>query len=78
MSGVWSAPTYLHAVYLLILCQIWHDPLRVQRIAVSGETLREIGIAFPVRLYVPICQPRVACISCPIIPSEPRRGKAYL
>src|ERR1700730_8372376 len=60
VTGVRRGPVDAYGVQVLLAGQIENDPLRMRRVVLAGETLREIGIALPERPRVTIRQARIA------------------
>src|ERR1700732_4253868 len=71
VRGVRRGPIDPQAIDLLNLRQGENNPLRVQLIAFSGKRFAEIWIALPITVQIPIGKTRIACVTSPVIPSEP-------
>src|SRR5579872_3714730 len=51
-------PSDANAVDHLILREVKNHPLRMERIAFSSKTLREVGIALPISIRIAVRKPR--------------------
>src|ERR1035438_3975991 len=71
VPGIWFSPRDANAVHLLNLCQVQHHPLRMQRVALTGEVLREIRIALPESVEIAIGQPRESYVVGTVIARSP-------
>jgi hypothetical protein len=69
-GGIRLGPFYADTVDLLRLSQIKHDPLRMQGVALTRETLSKIRITLPVTTVISICDSRESRVGRAIIPRE--------
>src|ERR1700730_14191502 len=60
VTGVRRGPVDAYGLQILLAGEIEDDPLRMRRVVLAGETLREIGVALPERPLVAIGQARIA------------------
>src|ERR1700738_4090504 len=68
--GKGVSPGNSDAIHLLYLRKVKNDPLRMERITFSGETLSEVWIALPIRAEIAICQPRKPSVSGAIVAGD--------
>ena len=72
LRGIGLGPHDAHRVDGLDLGQIAHNPLWMQGIAFACESLREIGIALPIRILVPVVRREEPASGVPSLRVKPQ------
>ena len=73
--GIRLAPRNANAVHHLRLRQVHHHPLRMQRVALAGEALREIGIALPETVSIAVGQAGKANVLRAVVAGKTAAGQ---
>ena len=69
-TRIWFGPGNTNRIYVLLLPQIDHHPLRMERIRFASEWLCEIGIALPVGIQIAVIEAGEAVEFRPAVSGE--------
>src|ERR1051326_2552147 len=69
--GIWVRPADANGIDVFFFVESDNDPLRMKRIVLAGESLRQIWIAFPIRAEVAIVEAGEAVELSSAVSGEP-------